>query len=453
MRKLHNKVFNFLFNIELTEKTSFIPKHERIINLKPLHLKESKFSRDLYHFQEPLNSLDLCNSKLEMKHGFLYDYLVSEETLVDSLSKLLTIYPQLGGRFKIHEKTKEVVNDFSNSNLELMVIKSDKELPKQDLVEWKPFMYKVPVRAPLSLNTPLFRISLTHFEKENKSLIAIHHTHGLMDGKGFSNILNQWTKITKGEFPQDLKTFYLGESLILKEPKNLPYNEKNGHILLSKVLFDFPKLTSNLTNLVLKVEKNFIEDVKKKSPSMISTNDIITSLILKSYSNLKKEDTSFTLYNTICGRKFYNIPLEFIGNCLSVHDFNISLDELKSESIENLALKYRKNLSLFQKDKFIEQHHYLSNVQKQDPTLNEFINIPMYRDIPSRIFFTTNLTMMNPFHLNFGQGGPVEFNKPFYDVQKFVQICKSKPDELMIKIPITRAESKIFEKNFQKLLN
>lgn len=443
LKRIHNNYFISQFNKRNTfQKIAY----DQIFQVKPCkYLKKEKFSKGKYTFQEPLNMMDLMHGKYSMEHRILYDYIVKEDVLLSSLSKLLYIFPQLGGRLIM--KNQEVLNDFSNSNFELLVVKSKENFNENDLNK---YMMRVPIQSPFSLNTPLFTVTLTHFEKEKKSLISIYHSHVLLDGTAFSNLLENWSKIDNPDM-ENLDTFFQGEEIYKYEnngskteeyPLFYKYDKTIGHFLM------------NLEKNSHQIDENKIKDIKQRIKTErsvdVSTNDILSSVLFKSFSYTKPQNETVSIHCPVNGRRFISLPNHYIGNCMFHVKLKGTCQEIQNMHIDDLIIKFRDTISKMTIQNLYDFLNLLDEIKKKDPTYKELINFPSM-DLMNTLI-VTNVQMMNPFNLDFGQGGPTLFIKPCYDIGRIHLIHKKTKDSLVVNYPLPKSESSIFQQNLSKYL-
>lgn len=449
-RLFHNKILTYVFNKLSTPKK--IKEYEKIYIVKPsLPLKKDPSVKEYHQY---LNSIDMLHGKYDLKHVLVYDYILPEQLVVDSLKNLLNIYPQLGGVLQKNNANELYIN-FEKPEIDVMINRSKESLITENN-DYLKFMHNVRVKSPFSFNKQLFRVTLTYFEQEKKTLLSVSHSHTVLDGTGFANILNTWTEVLKKTrnneiVPSELK---LTESNKLYERRlNLP-SQKPKIPLFITYLLSLLKLSSNLSFKTIEVPMDKIkiikERIKNNTSKDVSTNDIISVIYFKAYSFLKVSSSDLQLQFPVNTRKYLNISSDYIGNCIMFRFFGLSIQEIQNSSIDDLAIKLRENINQIKPEdveKFIEFGNY---VRDMCPEHSEYLNAPSLDVIKKLI--AVNVTHMNPFDLDFGSGGPSQFLKPCYPLSRMVITFRNTKDKVVTCIPINKEESELFFSKINELL-
>lgn len=399
---------------------------------------------DLDHvMKEQSSPHDITIMKSIISNRLVYDYLINPLEVKEIFSQLLSDYPQLGGRFK-RFLGKKILNDFTDPSFELAFIESTDPFPSNPL-DYRNYIHKIPLEIPLTLDSPIFGLTLTHFPKENKTLLVTEVNHGLCDGSGFHTIMSHLANLLKSKERKEINP-YLGLRRKFLYPGMQEINTKfpiPHHMILAEG-FKAPHLLGNPKMLIYDFPYKNVLETSVKYDNKYSVNDIISGVLLKASAASNKKAKNIQLMYMVNSRKYLNIPKDFIGNCYHANTFKMNKEEIISDPLDILIEKYKRNHQENIKERSENYVKYINNLwHSMEPEMTELVNFPMCENLTENLI-TSNTMNFHLGNLDFGKGGPVEFQKPLPTSGRLSMFHLKDKDTISFKVPLPKDEYNIF---------
>ncbi|MBN1350237.1 hypothetical protein JXJ21_12555 [candidate division KSB1 bacterium] len=146
-----------------------------------------------------------------------------------------------------------------------------------------------------------------------------------------------------------------------------------------------------------------IRDVASANAQKVSTNDILSAMVIQKLITIQKHDCKdgFQLTIPIDVRQY--IPeygAKFLGNGIMLHTVSFASDELQNPGIHELAARIRVSMPASTKERFIAFLNHLETIIKQ----RRFHELRPFN--PETGCLVTNLSRLPADKLNFGTGDP-----------------------------------------------
>ncbi|CAF1078887.1 unnamed protein product [Rotaria sordida] len=197
-----------------TKKISFDDKSKVLKNLYPslyeLSLKYFPLESTGKNCRIQLSGLDLWIT-LRITRLFVYPKEINIDKLKESVSRALSIWPIMSGRYIVIDNDKHFI-EMSDNPIPFCFIKNDL-LDKSpfdsnmilNVIDCSYLSFIDPIDVDKlvggSLDEPLLRLKLTHIEKSNEWIIGVSGSHIVGDGDTFLKFFNQISR-----FYQDIYT-------------------------------------------------------------------------------------------------------------------------------------------------------------------------------------------------------------------------------------------------------
>ncbi len=245
----------------------------------------------------------------------------------------------------------------------------------------------------------LFYLSVLQFN--NGTVIIPKMNHLVADGYSYFYFLSVLAALSKSSnLPS--RNFNISQlaSPILKRTVLRKYHFNKTKI---KEPFDHQNCTIKVEQVSKSFTKQEINRIKKIYNVSVSSNDILSAIVVKkTLDNQKKQIANqFTLTIPIDIRnQVKELGPKFFGNGLMFHHLNLSIGELDKMDISKLALKIRDSIPSIDTYRYLE---YLRDLESEtDGTTIHSLN--PYD--PETGCLVTNLSRMPIQKLNFGSGPP-----------------------------------------------
>lgn len=163
-------------------------------------------------------------------------------------------------------------------------------------------------------------------------------------------------------------------------------------------------------NLTIKFEefskksiREMIRDVAANSNQKVSTNDILSALVIKKSVEIQSEHFGDDILLTIpidVRRQIKEYGPKYFGNGLMFNEINFSITDIKTSDINNIALKIRKNMPEVNKEFYLDYLNSLEEIIARGQTHR----LRPYD--PNQGCLVTNLSKLPATKLDFGSGNP-----------------------------------------------
>ncbi len=181
-----------------------------------------------------------------------------------------------------------------------------------------------------------------------------------------------------------LKSFRFNESVAKPSPAKGPFN------------IEFEKISKEAIHTII---KNVASELNQR----ISSNDILSAMVVKKTLEIEKEYFSDDIQLSIpidIRRQIKEYGLRFFGNGIMFTVINFKSKDIIRSGVNNIAIEIRKSMPVITKEHFLK---FLSNIEtiiteKQSNKLRPYD--------PARGCLVTNLSKLPAHKLNFGSGDP-----------------------------------------------
>ncbi len=163
-------------------------------------------------------------------------------------------------------------------------------------------------------------------------------------------------------------------------------------------------------NFTIEVEKiskatvqNVIKNIAKDSDQWVSTNDILSAMVIKKSVENQKDYFGDEIQLTIpidVRRQVKEYGPKYFGNSIMLNTINFKTKEIEKSSINDIAIKIRKNMPAISKENYIKYLGKLEAIISNKKT----DQLKPYN--PQRGCLVTNLSKLPVNKLNFGTGYP-----------------------------------------------
>ena len=307
----------------------------------------------------PLTPFDILNN-VPINLLFLYDEILEEDVLIDSISKLLTFFPELGSKTVISDDKKNVFFSYSpEPKIQLVIAESNEIEESSEETKRKIFpnfldnnlkismsmndskyIDVVDYGYPIANNVDVFKVQFTKFPKIGYSIIGFSVNHAVADAGSLFSMAQFWASIARGYNQSrispksnillpDLEIHLNQKSKIPSRDVICSYKDNNIKSLELKGNFRKKLILSRVLSIVGNIKKfgkcetklftfhrhkinefkqNLIRSFPDSSQSILSTNDIISCIMWKQLAK----------HSAVCDPKVNNLnnpfPLLFVVN-------------------------------------------------------------------------------------------------------------------------------------------
>lgn len=190
------------------------------------------------------------------------------------------------------------------------------------------------------------------------------------------------------------------------------YKPHHNRTILKNFQFNHTDLaplreSGSLSIFMEEISKNtvhkMIVDTAAHYDQKVSTNDILSAMVVKKLAAVQKDYLGDQFYLTIpidVRRQIKEYGARFFGNGIMFKDIKFKTNEIEQLSIEEIAIKIRESMPAVTKEIFIKflEHLEVIIAEKQFEKLRPFD--------PNRGCLVTNLSKLPAHRLNFGTGNP-----------------------------------------------
>lgn len=320
-------------------------------------LKPEKYKLESSQNDVKLSFLDQKNY-FYVQHIHIYETGFNNkalETLKTNLKETISYFEPFGSTLLYDESKKEVVLDHKNNrgiffvecstNLNLLNLK-ERNYPLPTLRQFKEL--SEPHRK---LGCPIIIKATRFYNNPQCVVITFFLTHIFFDGATVDFFYQTLNKVSKKEPLEEIPRFlsnkldqFIDDTIpdlpIIFSPKNKnPKNKSQVSVFISKEKLSF-----------IKEEASRLLKAAPGEPEWISTNDVLSALLLKSVVNFRDflPGTKVEANVLVNGRKFlkeYNIGMKEIGNGVMCHNtLNLEVEKVKEIKFGDLSILNRKNL-------------------------------------------------------------------------------------------------------------
>jgi len=377
---------------------------------------------------QPLNGFDLKGHHELFPHSFVYETVLDEEKLIDSLQQMLRINPYFSGRIISHEKASGRVI-LNNGGAEFSVERIKKAIPKYGINN--PLKKDAEYFCPLvntvgfSEETPLLRVKL--FQFNDGSILSMTASHQLTDGVGLFEFMKDWAAVANGREPgfrgHDRFTlthnFEGAEKSHLNRLRELANsgtgeNRSANEVPITKII----RISQSLIRKIMEEQRSVL-----KSGAWVSAQDVLTALLWKNLINFdqieKYERVSLlTAYNI---RRLLSLPPNYVGNAVTNRLIDFLVKDVMDLSVVGVARVLRESIESLKKEDCLNDLMFWDGLLNEERKNTFFLR----KTIPKNWIVINNLSKFGWDRVDFG-GKPVWFDIPaFPNVNRWAFILPS----------------------------
>ncbi|NRA59563.1 MAG: hypothetical protein HRU25_01360 [Psychrobium sp.] len=396
----------------------------------------------------------LCESWSD--YVMVYDYVIDQDELCQSLKKALNRNPYFGGRKLCGADGKGYISSDGGASIEFH--HENTELP-DDYVEFDQdddhlfcdrSNRKKHRASRTSLKVALFQIKVTTFK--NATVMGFSVWHSLADGTTFFDFINAWTSIHRDVEVPDINFDRI--------ERDLTHVDSDFSNSLKKISF----YTDKEKKIKPMQEQTFVLTSTQQKQIFALNNphqtvmnvDILPAFVWKLILGSLSASNMLTasLYSVYDVRPLVGVCDNYVGNLLYYPNVTVNRSEVDNLSVESIAESIRESAYelLDEADFILDEIVWLS---KHVTSLNksQFIHGTLGSAIYEDAVIYNNLSSLPLSRMDFGNGAPSYIDCPLAEDVKdarFITVFSlpSNENDLMVKVNLTVEEMKIFEKSY-----
>jgi shikimate O-hydroxycinnamoyltransferase len=359
----------------------------------------------------PLSSIDHIftgTGSYPIEFIFSYQKKLDEKALRSSLLEVIRHFPPIASKL-VKLSDQEFGFELSQEGLVFDVQESTHRFEEWDAK----YDYINPVNT--LEGEPLAKIRITH--TPDGSVLGVSISHAISDGFSYFHFLSSWAKLYHGKsfFPP----IHQRSLLVSNQDKNLKTTITQQDVLHDSGLF-FEGKREVIKKEDLKWEsrifhfeelKELLAKEQKNAEIRLSFNDIITAQLSKEYLSKwqtgGQENTCYISCPVDFRRILDDFPKTYFGNAVSLATTALSLEELNSVSLSDLAIKIRNNVKNVNRERIDTNLSCLTTLRNQQ-NLNIFENIHVMH--PDSGLLVTNLSRLPVPEIEFDAGPPSDYS-------------------------------------------
>ena len=368
----------------------------------------------------PVDHLFIGSNAYSIEFLIKYPNTLKATALQKSLEKTVSLFWPLMAR----------LNSEDGKNFDI-VYKG--EQPKLNIIDWshKPMPNFKDVNCLTKFSVPIESVSGTPlssfnlYQLKEGSALVVNISHCLADGYSYFFFLSYWASLSHCFSLKDLFEQILTRPKHKRElltPNSVPSNpdlsddhffKVTGSSLSKKPRhFDQEDCQWEFLDFPINEVKGYSENINNKIKARgqrVSSNDVLSALLIK---RLVDDERFFKDKAKISSAFDYRRVLPelgplYFGNAIRAASFEMSTLEIKNNSLEELALKFRNTTNSITREKALASLTLFEAARLAQNGGMEFIQSFHVSD-PSCGFLITNLSRVPFEKLDFGNGAPDE---------------------------------------------
>lgn len=389
---------------------------------------------------------------------FLYNHVLCEETLTESLKKALYLNPYFSGRLKNIDTSAPFITACDSGALFVS------ETYDEDILCFyssdSPYLERSYIRSeintPTDEYTPVLQIKLSKYR--NGSILGVSSHHSVCDGASFFDFLNNWGKLARGEEPtpavfdrQLFKQLALGEGLSPDE--NFPIMKVD-----SEWRWPENKSATKSFRLTVSFTKQLMKNAKAnglKESVGIETSLWVAYLWKLLVSLQASGDITTPLVQTYNTRALLNMDKGYFGNAVAFSKLQLEKEELTKLPIETIA-KYilHDYYNLIKNPDRCRRNIAFWEARMHDKTVKQYKHEAVQLHRQGIAIAINNLTTQPIYDIDFGSGAPVWSEFPDRGVLfRYVKALPSpeKNGDIILLVTLPDAEMAEFSKHLSPI--
>ena len=399
---------------------------------------------------QPLSAFDLVSSHERFPYSFVYEKVLDEEKLIESLQEALYINPYFSGRMVFSKWDGQVI--LNNGGAEFEVERIEKDIPKyglhNPLKNDKQYFTSFVSTVGFSDQTPLLKVKL--FQFNDGSILSVTASHILSDGTGLLSFIKDWAALANGRSAvfreHDKFTFrhnYEGAEKSLKyHLSKLGRQSMEGsgpaeELPITKIF----RIKQASLKKIMEEQKGFLKD-----GAWVSTRDVLAALVWKNsvdFDQFDKDDV-IGLVTTFDMRKLLSLQPDYVGNISGNRLSEVLVREAMDFPVIRLARVLRESAESLTKEDYYNDLIFCDTLLKEDRKGELHTRNPN----PKNFFVMNNISKFGWDQVDFG-GKPLWFDIPAYPNVRRWAFILSAPDGIDFDCHICLAEREmaVLEKN------
>jgi hypothetical protein len=337
--------------------------------------------------------------------------------LCASLSKTLSLYPPVYGRFRRPSAATQGELSLHLYHPVPLYWQTNHEGAFHPSV-WKSFINRITTKKVLNGQAPLLQITVTYLPSTCQTVLGVSFCHVLGDALSLYQLLKAWQNIHTQEvtsipppvterirFKSALKTVSVNEI-----PRRLPRRSQQfSPTLISKIkayaplvhtimfkTLEYARFDVTADDLSILVEKTRA----RLHPTTCSTQDAFKAYLLKAlnrfvYNGLTAYSRVTRIVTIADARKARNMPEEYFGNCITAVDTPYLA---ASKNLSEVALAVREGVIGLTPEKLAKGDEWIQSIQN----VNGLMDLTPAFD-PDTLY-VDDWTKVSMEEINFGQG-------------------------------------------------
>ena len=367
-----------------------------------------------------LNGIELI-SPCFVELIFIYDHVLCEETLLDSLKKTLHNAPYITGRVK-DIYSPEPLWTANDEGLPFIVDKHENDISCFTASEG-PHLERIrdyrvdKLSCATDENTPVLHIRLSLYN--NSSILTLYINHLVFDFLSILSFFDSWTKVARGEAPEKL---VFDRQLIRQRSIG---ECDSTHPIIPAITEDeieaseVPKISNIRKTFRVKADTlaQWINDTNEKDMNYTGIKYCLLPAYLLELSarhRIEKQGTiKYTQVNNY--RSLLGISRSYIGNAAEPTFFEVDFEEFSSMSSEDIAKKiWSLRDTLAKNPEIIGQAiGFWSKIMREGKLQKCFRKVGTAEALDQLYYNDASKTPV--YELNFGTGNPVWFEPTWLD--------------------------------------
>jgi shikimate O-hydroxycinnamoyltransferase len=359
----------------------------------------------------PLSSIDHIftgTGSYPIEFIFAYQEKLDVKSLRSSLLDLIKHFPPVSSKL-VKLTDKEYGFELSSEGLVFEVQESSVRFEENDAK----YDYINPVNT--LEGDPLTKIKVTH--TPGGSVLGVSISHAIADGFSYFHFLSSWAKFYQGRsfFPPIHQ-----RTLLVSNQDKLQKNP----VVSQDVLRDAGLFLEDKRKVIKKEDlkwesrifrfaelKELLAQEQKNTDTRLSFNDIITAQLSKEYLSKwqagGQENNCYISCPVDFRRILEGFPKTYFGNAVSLATTALSLKELNSISLSDLALRIRTNVKKVDRKRIETNLSCLTTLRNQR-SVDIFENIHVMH--PDSGLLVTNLSRLPVPEIEFNAGPPSDYS-------------------------------------------
>ena len=251
----------------------------------------------------------------------------------------------------------------------------------------------------IPINSPkLFYLKMLEYNNGTVLVVKLNHLAG--DGYSYFYFLSALAMISK-------KPGLYGTDLFVRmfNPLHDRSIIKNFHLseTIPSHQTDEDELTLQFEKVAKADVKNLIKEISEKHGKVVSTNDILSAMVIKKLTSISSTKLGKTFHLTIpvdVRRKVTEYGQHYFGNGLLFNKIEFNVEHLANSDIDTIALQIRNGMPGITNESYIAYLKGLADIVKE----KRFAELRPYDDESNCLI--TNLSAMPSNKLDFGTGNP-----------------------------------------------